>query len=133
MTPETPEPLKASEAVVLQRLLQAEGAAVRKDALHAALLAGPGRAGTNRQIVDVHICRLRQKLPNGAIVTRWGVGYALRNAEAARVLLGQLADDELPETKRLHRVMRDALAACEQQRPAEAALLLASALPGALA
>lgn len=39
------------------------------------------------KIVDVYICKLRQKLGAGSITTAWGVGYALSEAGDQHIAL----------------------------------------------
>lgn len=92
---------------VLRRLVEARGAVVATEALLYAAYGeredgGPGDA---LGVLQVLLCRLRKRLPEGAIRTEWGVGYSLDPALAA-ALRGRFDDAHVV----LARSPRDAMA-----------------------
>lgn len=64
--------LTSSEAKILLALIAANGRPLTKEYL-VTVIGSDAQA----KIVDVFVCKMRKKLPEGArIVTNWGVGYA---------------------------------------------------------
>lgn len=78
---------------ILRRLAEARGRIVTVEALvFAAYGADPdGGPDDPGAIVRVLLCKLRQRLPPGALWNQWGVGYGLDPAVGARFL--RAADD----------------------------------------
>jgi hypothetical protein len=78
--------------MLLERLARRPGILVTKAQLHAALYAERLDGGAEEKVVDVYICKIRNKLGSheGLIETVWGTGYIWRGLAPIGVLPPQV-------------------------------------------
>lgn len=70
-----------TEATIYAYLLENQGRTVTKQQIHDRLYFDRPDP-PDIKIVDIYICKLRKKVPTGAIRTIWGEGYMLETTDA---------------------------------------------------
>ena len=90
---DTPSPrLTETEFRLAFFLAKASPRMVRRDQILEHLY-GSRRRWPDRKIIDAFICKLRKKLPDGAIGCAYGAGYTMRPDAAQRFLIENPVDD----------------------------------------
>lgn len=71
------------EAAIVAALNQRRGRPMTKSAIMNAVYGGPDEP--QAKIIDVFICKIRHKMPQGSIATIWGAGHLLTEIGAAAI------------------------------------------------